>query len=106
VYKFFSLLIILLTVPSQAQPTDPTRPLQYTESQSSAVKKQQGQLVLQSIIGQGNNKSVVISGKFLTLGKRIGTYQLAEIGGNFVVLSSAEKDIKLSLFSSVVAKSK
>jgi len=108
VYKFLTLLIAffsyLLSVSAVAKQTDPTRPF---SGSSAAVKKAKvNQLVLQSIVEQGGEKSVIVSGKLLKLGDKIGQYRLDEINTNQVTLISAEKRLTLPLFSNVVAKIK
>ncbi len=102
-YKFVSLLLSCIVFSLSAQSADPTKPFHHTAQSASKAKKQQ-QLVLQTIVAQGQQKSVVISGKLLNTGDQIGVYQLTEIANDYVVLTSPERELTLSLFSSVVAK--
>ena len=102
-FKTFLLLVIYVLSATCAQAADPTKPFTLpTQSVSKAVKK--NALVLQTIIESNDKASVVISGKLLQLGEQIRGYKLSKITSNYVMLSSPEKNLKLSLFSSVVAQ--
>ena len=90
---------------ASAQAIDPTKPLNFIGSSTTNVNVK-GQLNLQTIIASGENKSVVINGQLLNLGEQIQQYTLSKITRNYVLLSSPEKEIKLSLFKPVVAKTK
>lgn len=85
----------------QAYMTDPTKPLSYSANTSAKVIEKE-ELTLQTIVERENTKSVVISGQLLSVGDKIEQYELIKIENNSVVLSSPEKKLKLSLFSSVL----
>lgn len=102
-YKIIGLLLSILACFVQAQSADPTRPFSFHNTESQSVAKKNS-LVLQTIVEHGKKKSVVINGKLLNIGEQISQYKLATIAEGYVVLSSPEKDLKLSLFSNVVAK--
>ncbi len=105
-YKLFLLFTICFTLPIFAQQADPTRPFSMKNSSASSAIMKTNQLILQSIVGESEQKNVVISGKVLKLGDTIGEYTLHQINDNDVVLKSSEKTVTLSLFSDVVAKTK
>ena len=86
------------------QQVDPTRPFGVTNNPAQVIKGKQ--LTLQSIVGQGGQKNVIISGKLLKIGDNIGEYKLQQINANTVILRSAEKSLTLSLFVDVVTKTK
>lgn len=88
-----------------AQSADPTKPFSYSVSSSSKTVKK-AELVLQTIVESGEEKRVVINGQLLSVGDRILQYKLAKITSRYALLSSPEKNMKLSLFSLVVVKSK
>jgi MSHA biogenesis protein MshK len=88
-----------------AKSVDPTKPFNLSVS-SAANMTNNNALILQTIVESGEHKSVVINGQLLMLGDQIRQYTLSEITDHYVLLSSSEKNIKLSMFSSVVAKSK
>ena len=102
-FKYLMALMLCLTFLANGQSVDPTKPLSYQASTGSN-KLQIKDYVLQSIIDNGQQKHVVINGKLMVLGDQIGPYQLINITKEHVVLSSTEKELKVSLFSSVVAK--
>lgn len=82
---------------------DPTKPLMFgTGHQTSQVIAKQ-ELTLQTIIERDNKISVVINGQLLNVGDNIEQYKVITIEGSSVLLSSPEKNLKLSLFSSVLA---
>jgi MSHA biogenesis protein MshK len=105
VYKFLLLFLIATSVSVVAKSVDPTKPFSSNVSSAKSVVNNNA-LILQTIIESGEHKSVVINGQLLTLGGQIRQYTLSEITDHYVLLSSSEKNIKLSMFSSVVAKSK
>lgn len=104
-YKLTSLLVLIISLPIAAQTADPTKPFGLSANASKNSAKSNA-LILQTIVDSDTQKSVVISGKLLTVGDNIRQYKLAKIAKNYVVLSSAEKNITLSLFSPVVSKVK
>lgn len=109
-YKFCLIVlsfvsVYTLSISSQAQSIDPTKPFQQGEM-NNTVTRAKGQLVLQTIVEQGETKRVVINGKLLNIGDQISQYKLLKIANNYVVLSSPEQELTLSLFSTVVAKSR
>jgi len=88
-----------------AQQVDPTKPFTQrgvNTAQTAIFNK----LTLQSIIKQNLEKNAIISNKRLKVGDKIGEYTLQKINTNSVILKSADKQIELSLFSDVMAKSK
>ena len=88
-----------------AQQIDPTRPFMQrgiNTPQAIIFNK----LTLQSIIKQNLEKNAIISNKLLKVGDKIGEYTLQQINTNSVILKSADKQIELTLFSDVMAKSK
>ncbi|MDO6444744.1 hypothetical protein Q4493_03040 [Colwellia sp. 1_MG-2023] len=104
-YKCLLLFLCITSVSVNAESVDPTKPLNFNlGSVASVVNK--NALVLQTIVENDGQKSVVINGQLLSLGDQIRQYTLSEITKHDVLLSSPEKNIKLSMFSSVVAKSK
>ncbi len=89
---------------SVAQTTDPTKPLL---KQASGLQTGVNVFpVLQSIVHSGEQLNVVINGKLLKQGDTFNQYHLQKVTSQYVILSSDEKKIKLSLFSSVVDNSK
>ena len=100
-YKIYFLLLIMATASVQA--TDPTKPFGSSLKLTNKVASKNA-LTLQTIIESGDKISVVINGQSLRLGEKIRGYKLSEITRESVLLSSSEKNLKLSLFSSVVAK--
>jgi MSHA biogenesis protein MshK len=105
VYKCFVLFLIITSVSVNAKSVDPTKPFNFNISSVASVANNNA-LVLQTIVENDGQKSVVINGQLLSLGDQIRQYTLSEITKHGVLLSSPEKNIKLSMFSSVVAKSK
>jgi len=103
VYKFSSLLLLLFALFSQAKSVDPTKPFSFSGNVTTKAIVQDS-LVLQAIVEQGEKKIAVISGKVLHITDPISQYHLSKITKNYVVLSSPEKNLKLTLFSPVVAK--
>lgn len=104
-YKFSLLFLFLFCSTVKAQSADPTKPLNIMNSSVTNVT-QKDALNLQTIVANGENKSVVINGQLLNIGDQIQQYKLSKITRNYVVLSSLEKDMTLSLFKSVVVKTK
>lgn len=104
----YKLLLIALAFTANciyAQSVDPTKPLDFN-SQNSKTTLKKGRLMLQTIVDNGKSKSVVINGQLLTVGEKINQYKLSKISNNGVVLSSPEKTLTLTLFTSVAAESK
>ena len=91
-----------------AQNNDPTKPL--SASVFSSITKAQAstkaELILESIIHGVEVHTAVINGQVLKVGDFIRQYELVAVNNTSVVLRSAEKRLKLSVFSSVVVKSK
>lgn len=104
-FKFLLLFLLISSASVEAKSTDPTKPFNLNVSSSANVINNNA-LTLQTIVGNGEHKSVVINGQLLKLGDQIRQYTLSEITDQYVLLSSSEKNIKLSMFSPVVAKSK
>ena len=104
-YKFLLLFLLISSVSVNAKPTDPTKPLNLNVSSTANVVNNNA-LILQTIVESGKRKRVVINGQLLMVGDQIRQYTLSEITDHYVMLSSSEKNIKLSMFSSVVANSK
>jgi len=105
VYKFSLLLLVFLFIEVKAESIDPTRPFGHEVLLGGKLVSNEA-LVLQTIVEQEESQRVVISGKLLNIGDQIGEYKLIKISTNFVLLTSPERDLKLSLFSSVVTKLK
>lgn len=93
---------------SAAQNIDPTRPLSSSgfSSKSKAEKAEKAALVLESIVHGYKVHTAVINGQVLKVGDFIRQYKLVAVNNTSVVLRSAEKRLKLSVFSGVVVKSK
>ncbi|GAA6204010.1 MULTISPECIES: hypothetical protein [Thalassotalea] len=104
-YKCIVLFLILTSVNVNAESVDPTKPFNFNHGAVASVANKNA-LVLQTIVENDGQKSVVINGQLLSLGDQIRQYTLSEITKHSVLLSSPEKNIELSMFSSVVAKSK
>lgn len=96
------LCAILLPFVAFGQSVDPTRPL-IGASTNSSKTVQKNELILQSIISGNEDKRVIINGKLLKEGQRINQYTLLKINDNNVMLSSSEKQLKLSLYQQVIA---
>jgi len=77
--------------------TDPTRPLQGTRSQATAV--QAGLPQLQAIIlGQGAHQAI-LNGHSYQVGQRVAGYKIESIGADAVVLRRGQERHRLVLFS-------
>jgi hypothetical protein len=91
-----------------AQNNDPTKPL--SAGGFSKVSKVEAatkaELILESIIHGYEVHTAVINGQVLKVGDFIRQYELVAVYNTSVVLRSAEKRLKLSVFSRVVVKSK
>jgi len=101
--------IFLLVSPiSEAQNIDPTKPLSSSDfsSMSKSNKAGKSALVLESIVHGYEVHTAVINGQVLKVGDFIRQYKLVAVNNTSVVLRSAEKRLKLSVFSGVVVKSK
>ena len=102
-----ALLLLLISLkPTLANGLDPTRPLVGGATSQSKVVAVNNQLVLQSIISQKNKTKVIISGKLMATGDRIGQYQLIKIHDNSVTMAGPTEQLTLTIFSDVVAESK
>lgn len=82
---------------------DPTRPL--TAGAVADVKQTKTRLTLQSVVGTAMERRVIINGKSLKVGDDISGHKIIAIKPTTVVLSSADSNIELSLFSGAVKKS-
>lgn len=93
---------------SEAQSADPTKPLSGASfsSSSKTVQTNKSKLVLESIVHGYEVHTAVINGQVLKPGDFIRQYKLVAVNNTSVVLRSAEKRLKLSVFSGVVVKSK
>lgn len=78
---------------------DPTKPL--FGSKQATVVKVGNKLALESILRSGSSATAIINGKALKVNDNIGEYRLTKINNDSVVLSSPEKEVRLSLFASV-----
>lgn len=103
-YKYIVLILLIVSPLIGAQQLDPTRPLSSVGQAKSSTEKN-NELILQSIINNGHDNNVVISGRLYKVGERVGQYRLTAIKNNSVVLTSRTKTITLGLFSEVVVKS-
>ena len=101
-------VLLLISFGTKAQDIDPTKPLSGTRflSKIPAEAAKKAELVLESIIHGFEVHTVVINGQVLKVGDYIHQYELVAVNNTSVVLRSAEKRLKLSVFSSVVVKSK
>lgn len=97
-----------MTLAVSAQNNDPTKPLLASgfSSISKAEASTKAELILESIIHGFEVHTAVINGQVLKVGDFIRQYELIAVNNTSVVLRSAEKRLKLSVFSSVVVKSK
>ncbi len=82
--------------------TDPTKPL--WGGKVLQANKVKSRLVLQSIISNSKVKKVIINGKILKVGDSVFAYKVTAIKAKSVKLSSADKNIELTLFSYAVVK--
>jgi len=73
---------------------------------NKANKTSKAELVLESIVHGHEVHTAVINGRILKVGDVIREYKLVAVNNTSVVLRSAEKRLKLSVFSGVVVKSK
>jgi MSHA biogenesis protein MshK len=101
-------ITLLTSIVVNAQDVDPTKPLSGTDfsSMSKAQTTPKAELILESIIHGVEVHTAVINGQVLKIGDFIRQYELVAVNNTSVVLRSAEKRLKLSVFSSVVVKSK
>ncbi len=108
--SFISLCCITLFISpiSEAQNIDPTKPLSSSgfSSMNKSVKAGKAAFVLESIVHGYEVHTAVINGQVLKVGDFIRQYKLVAVNNTSVVLRSAEKRLKLSVFSGVVVKSK
>jgi hypothetical protein len=107
---FISLCVVvfLSSMKISAQDVDPTKPLAATSFTSIAKAEEiaKAELVLESIVHGYEVHTAVINGHVLKVGDFIRQYKLVAVNSTSVVLRSAEKRLKLSVFSGVVVKSK
>ena len=105
-FLFFIALLAGFTV--SAQNVDPTKPLSSNgfSSISKTGKTAKAELILESIVHGFEVHTAVINGQVLKVGDVILQYELVAVNNTSVVLRSAEKRLKLSVFSGVVVKSK
>jgi MSHA biogenesis protein MshK len=96
------------TLSVSAQSNDPTKPLSAGgfSSISKSEASTKAELILESIIHGYEVHTAVINGQVLKVGDFIRQYELVAVNNTSVVLRSAEKRLKLSVFSRVVVKSK
>jgi hypothetical protein len=101
-------IVLLATSSVDAQDVDPTKPLSGASlsSTSKAEVTTKAALTLESIVHGFEVHTAVINGQVLKVGDFISQYELVAVNNTSVVLRSAEKRLKLSVFSSVVVKSK
>ncbi|MFT5298477.1 MAG: MSHA biogenesis protein MshK [Colwellia sp.] len=99
---------MFMTLSVSAQNNDPTKPLSASgfSSISKAEASTKAELILESIIHGFEVHTAVINGQVLKIGDFIRQYELIAVNNTSVVLRSAEKRLKLSVFSRVVVKSK
>jgi hypothetical protein len=107
-FKSVFFIILLTSIVVKAQDVDPTKPLSGVDfSPMSKVQTTlKAELILESIIHGVEVHTAVINGQVLRIGDFIRQYELVAVNNTSVVLRSAEKHLKLSVFSSVVVKSK
>ena len=94
-------ILFVVAFNSSAQ-TDPTKPLWGSKVVQTNVKKTR--LNLQSIMSNGHSAKAIINAKVLKVGERILSYKVTAIKAKSVKLSSADKNIELTLFSKAVVK--
>lgn len=101
-------IILFTSFISEAQNVDPTKPLSGVglSSMTKTDKANKAELVLESIVHGYEVHTAVINGQVLKVGDFIRQYKLVAVNNTSVVLRSAEKRLKLSVFSGVVVKSK
>jgi MSHA biogenesis protein MshK len=99
---------MFMTFLVSAQNNDPTKPLSVSgfTSITKAQAATKAELILESIVHGVEVHTAVINGQVLKVGDFIRQYELVAVNNTSVVLRSAEKRLKLSVFSSVVVKSK
>lgn len=102
------LLALLNSYSVNAKDVDPTKPLSGSvfSSNSTTGKTTEAELILESIIHGFEVHTAVINGQVLKVGDFILQYELIAVNNTSVVLRSAEKRLKLNVFSGVVVKSK
>lgn len=101
-------IILFTTFSVSARNNDPTKPLSAgaSSSISKASTTTKAELILESIVHGFEVHTAVINGQVLKVGDFIRQYELVAVNNTSVVLRSAEKRLKLSVFSNVVVKSK
>jgi len=107
-FSHFCFIVLFATFSASGQNVDPTKPLSAGSfsSNSKAGKATKEKLVLESIVHGFEVHTAVINGQVLKVGDFILQYKLVAVNNTSVVLRSAEKSLKLSVFSGVVVKSK
>lgn len=107
---FITLSLAVLFTPwvAKAQSVDPTKPLSISgfSSMSKNTETVKAELVLESIVHGHEVHTAVINGQVLKVGDIIRQYKLVAVNNTSVILRSAEKRLRLSVFSGVVVKSK
>lgn len=78
---------------------DPTRPHDWSASQTVATATAEEQLQLTQIIAFADKRYAMINGQRYQLGSRVGGYRIVAIENQRVRLQNAEQELQLSLFS-------
>jgi hypothetical protein len=107
-YTGLCFFALLANFSVNGQNIDPTKPLSSNSfsSVSKTGKTINAELILESIVHGSEVHTAVINGQVLKVGDSILQYELVAVNNTSVVLRSAEKRLKLSVFSGVVVKSK
>jgi len=106
-FLLFTVTLSSYGSPQNSKNLDPTKPL-FGSKQANIVKVG-NKLVLEGIFHGshgGNTHTAIINGKALKVNDTIGEYRLVAVNDDSVVLRSTEKRLKLSVFTTVVKKSK
>ncbi|PSV31645.1 MSHA biogenesis protein MshK [Photobacterium sp. GB-72] len=78
---------------------DPTAPLGWVASKAKTNQAQARLPQLQSIICDGQQCSVILSGQVVSLGERVNDYTLTNVSESSVTLSRSGKKWHLALFA-------
>jgi hypothetical protein len=107
-FNHLCFIVLFVTFSVNGQDVDPTKPLSIGgfSSSNKPGKATAEKLVLESIVHGFEVHTAVINGQVLKVGDFILQYKLVAVNNTSVVLRSAEKSLKLSVFSGVVVKSK
>lgn len=103
----FAVTFSSYSAPENNKSLDPTKPL-FGSKQASVVKIG-NKLVLEGIFHSshgGATHTAIINGKALKVNDTIGEYRLVAVNDDSVVLRSSEKRLRLSVFTTVINKSK